>query len=235
MVHYQPVIEISTGKLSSFEALARLNGAEGEPIAPSSFIPLAERSDLILDLGERVFSIAARETAHFRKRGQHGVRIAINVSTRQFLREDFIGTISRLIAENDADPRQVTIEITESCLAENVAESISILRKLRDMGVHISIDDFGTGYSSLSYLKRFPIDTLKIDQSFIQDMENDQNDRKIVDAIISMAHGLGMKVIAEGVEKAWHLEYLRSRGCDFAQGFLFSEALSAREIENRYA
>ena len=233
--YYQPIIHISENRLSGFEALARWNHKDKGIISPGVFIPIAEEAGLIEDLGNFMLLEAGQQaqqwfTGDYSKERNH-LTIAINVAAKQIKQKNFSLQILKLLEENNIAANHIKLELTESALMDNPMDVIRQLNDLRQAGITIAIDDFGTGYSSLSYLKKFPIDYLKIDQSFIRDIGEEKNDEAIIRAIIQMAHSLGQKVIAEGVETQQQLEFLASLGCDYAQGFLFSKAVPRGEAE----
>jgi EAL domain-containing protein (putative c-di-GMP-specific phosphodiesterase class I)/GGDEF domain-containing protein len=224
LLHYQPQVDLRKGTMVGVEALIRWQSPEG-PVPPSEFIGLAEQSDLILEIGAWVIKTACEQAQKWNKAGHEPLRIAVNLSARQFAQPDLVEMIARILDQTDLPPAQLEIELTESLVMQNVARSTETLRALKRIGVQLAIDDFGTGYSSLAYLKRFPIDALKIDQSFVRDLGRDDDDRAIVKAIISMAHSMGVRVIAEGVETDHQCAYLRDQLCNEIQGFLFSRPL----------
>ena len=230
LLHFQPIIDMAHGKLVGIEVLLRWQHPVQGLIPPVTFIPLAEESGLIVSIGEWVLESACGQLRAWRDQGYEVPRLAINLSARQFRRKGLVETIARILAETGVAGAYLELEITESALMDNTDEVSEILRKLKGMGITIAIDDFGTGYSSLSYLKRFSIDKLKIDQSFVQDIVADPDDAAIVIAIITLAHSLKMKVIAEGVETDAQFAFLRREGCDQCQGYYFSKPLPAREI-----
>ncbi len=223
---YQPIMDLATGAFVSVEALIRWRHPRRGEVSPAEFIPLAEETGIIGDIGAWVLREAAAQFVRWRDEGLPLENIAVNVSTRQFHGRDFGGLVRRVAADTGFDPRCLVLEITESLLADNAA-IVSALRELNDMGVQISIDDFGTGYSSLSYLRRFPVDHVKIDRSFVSDIPLSNDATVVVLAIIGMAHALGQKTIAEGVETGAQLEFLRAHGCDLAQGFHLARPLPA--------
>ncbi len=229
-VHYQPIVDIASGLMVGSEALARWHDVELGDISPAQFIPLAEETGLIDELGAWVFKTACRQTGVWNRKGLAHGRVSINCSTLQFIQDGFVEKIESTIRNAGIVPEFIGIEITESCIVENVERSVDILGRLKALGIRISVDDFGTGYSSLAYLKRFPIDILKIDQSFVRDTDMHPSDRNIISAIIAMAHGMGIRVIAEGVETRDQLEFLKSEGCDYVQGFLFSRAIPSDDL-----
>ena len=230
VVHYQPMTNLLTGRVVGAEALIRWNHPERGLMSPDDFIPIAEESGLILPIGEWVLRTAVKQMKSWHP--EHGpLRVAVNLSARQFQQRDLTAMIERILTENDYPPELLDIEITESTAMQNADVSLAVMKRLRHMGVRISIDDFGTGYSSLSYLKRFPIDTVKIDQNFVRDLSDASNDGAIITAVISMARALNLRVVAEGVETEAQLAFLRRENCEVVQGFLHSRPVSAAEFE----
>jgi len=230
VVHYQPMTNLPTGRVVGAEALIRWNHPERGLMSPDDFIPFAEESGLILPIGEWVLRTAVKQMKSWH--AEHGpLRVAVNLSARQFQQRDLTAMIERVLTENDYPPELLDIEITESTAMQNADVSLAVMKRLRQMGVRISIDDFGTGYSSLSYLKRFPIDTVKIDQNFVRDLSDASNDGAIITAVISMARALNLRVVAEGVETEAQLAFLRRENCEVVQGFLHSKPVSAAEFE----
>jgi diguanylate cyclase len=230
-LYYQPQIDLKTNKLIGFEALIRWNHPTKGLISPAKFIPLAEQTELIISIGEWVLRKATKQLKEWQTQYDSTLRVAINLSPKQFLKPDFVSNLKKIIDDAQIDPQFLDLEITESMMM-NVEENLSLLLELKQIGVRISIDDFGTGYSSLSYLKKFPVDQLKIDQSFVRDMET-ENDKAIVAMIISMANQLNLEVVAEGVENKTQLEILHRFGCDVVQGYYISMPLPTKEIEER--
>jgi diguanylate cyclase len=224
-LHYQPKVDVATGRISSTEALIRWRHPERGLIPPGDFIPLAEETGFILQIGEWVLREACRQARQWQVNGMAPVRVAINMSAQQFRQKNLESIVKSALESANLEPTYLEIELTESAVMHNAAESAAILEQLSRLGVHISIDDFGTGYSSLNYLRRFPLDKLKIDRTFIKDVVANPEDAAIVQAIISLAHSLRLKVIAEGVETEQQLEFLRSLGCDQYQGFFCSPAV----------
>jgi diguanylate cyclase (GGDEF)-like protein len=226
LLHYQPQVELATGRIETLEALVRWRHPQRGLIPPTEFIPLAEESGLILSLGEYVLNTACDHyEAH---RGPHAhPRLAVNISVRQFQQLALAETISGILGRHGFDPADLELEITESLLLQNVAGVLAVMHNLSQIGIRFSVDDFGTGYSSLAYLKSLPISRVKIDRSFVRGIPEDPNDVAIVTAIISMAHDLGIKVVAEGVETRAQFEFLLDRGCDAGQGSHFSPPLPA--------
>ena len=228
-LQYQPIFDCHSGTVVSVEALIRWQHPERGLLPPAEFIAVAEDTGLIVPLGEWVLHNACAQLAGWQALGFSALRVAINVSVGQFRNRGLVRAVSKAIESACMQPQSVEIEITESILAEG-DEMAALLHQMSDMGVQFSIDDFGIGYSSLSYLKRFPIDRLKIDQSFVRDIPGDAEDTAIATAIIAMAHNLGIKVVAEGVETAAQLQFLRAQGCDFVQGYYFSRPLDAEKV-----
>jgi diguanylate cyclase (GGDEF)-like protein/PAS domain S-box-containing protein len=230
MLAYQPQIELLTGRTIGVEALVRWNDPERGVIQPSSFIPIAEETRLIIPLGEWVLRTACRQAKEWHELGAEQLRIAVNLSARQFQQHDLVDMVRNALDEVDLAPSALELEITETTAMQNADVTVEVLRALREIGVGISIDDFGMGYSSLNYLKRFPINAVKIDRAFVNDLATDEGDAAIVSAVISMARSLRLRVVAEGVENAAQFAFLRSRKCDEAQGFYFSRPVSAEEL-----
>lgn len=227
---YQPQISTRTGKVIGVEALLRWKNGD-RIISPVTFIPLAEETGLIEPIGEWVLHTACEQNMAFQRAGLPPIRMAVNVSSRQFRQpESLLAAVKRTLQKTGLQPHLLDLELTESLLMENMEQTRSYLDHFHELGVHLSLDDFGTGYSSLAYLKKFPIDTLKIDQSFVKEITTDQDDAAICKAIIGMAHSLRMSVIAEGVETEAHLKYLKDLHCDQMQGYFFSRPTSPEDI-----
>ncbi len=231
VLHYQPRIGLRSGRIEGVEALLRWNSPDVGLIAPGRFIPVAEDSGLIVPIGQWVLRAACRQLCDWHARGASKITVSVNISPRQFKRSELVETIERTLAETGLEPKYLEIEVTESLVMENAEDFVARLNALKALGVEISVDDFGTGYSSLNYLKRFPVDRLKIDQSFVRDITADRDDATIVKAIVRLGHSLGLRVTAEGVETGEQLEFLRACRCDQAQGFFFSRPLPANELE----
>ena len=228
-VHYQPLVEVATRRAVGLEALVRWQHPTQGFIAPSLFIPLAEESDLILELGEFVLRTACEQIKTWERAGVPVVPLAVNISALQLQRGGFADSVRRVLRETGMQPEQLALEITESALMENMKERVAELQSLRADGVGIEIDDFGTGYSSLSYLKQLPIDTVKIDRSFIHNIDSNPVDAAIVSAIFAMAQTMRLRVVAEGVETQGQLQVLGRYGCAYAQGYYFSKPLRAED------
>lgn len=229
-LYYQPQMSAG-GALAGLEALLVWNHPRLGPIPPSQFIPVAEDSGLIVPIGAWVLQEACRQNALWQRQGLPAVRVAANVSPMQFARADFIHAVAQALASSGLEPGLLELELTESIIMRDVEESLRQMERLRALGVSISIDDFGTGYSSLSYLRRLPIDSVKIDQSFLAELERDTSTLPLIRAIVSVAHSLGLTVVAEGVENESQAEALRAVGCDRLQGYLYGGALPAAEVE----
>ena len=230
LLHYQPQIDLVSGTMIGAEALIRWQDPEHGLVSPARFVPVAEESGLIVPIGRWVLREACQQTQAWLNAGLQAVPMAVNISAIEFRHKDFLTGVALILKETGLNPRYLELELTESILMQDAAASEATLHALKLMGVRLAIDDFGTGYSSLSYLKRFPIDTLKIDQSFVRDITTDPDDRTIVSAIIGMGKNLNQKVIAEGVETPEQLEFLHARQCDVVQGFLFHKPLSAEDF-----
>jgi diguanylate cyclase (GGDEF)-like protein len=228
---YQPKMNIETNRIIGMEALVRWESSELGMISPAEFIPLAEETGIILPLGEWVLKSACLQNKAWQDMGYTPIPVSVNISLRQFYDGDFVESVMKILKETKLDARYLDLEITESISMANINSVISTLNELRAMGITISIDDFGTGYSSLSYLKKFPINNLKIDRSFVRDITSNSENRSIVKTIISMANNLNLDVIAEGVETEEELKFLKSNGCMVVQGYLFSPPISAEEFE----
>jgi len=227
---YQPIYACSDGALVKVEALIRWNSSEFGLVRPDSFIPILEQSALILEIGKWVLEEAVSQSAQWHQSGQPVPVVSINISARQFLQHNFEFEIMDLLRKYQIRPEHIELELTESLLAADDHDLIALLQRLGQAGISISLDDFGTGYSSLSYLARFNVNTVKIDQSFIADLEFDERHRALVKVIIAMGHSLGLKVVAEGVETATQKDFLLSQHCDYMQGYLFSEPVLPSKI-----
>ena len=229
-LHYQPQIDPLSLQVMGLEALLRWTDPETGPISPGAFIPLAEETGLILPLGEWVIDQACRQARLWDARGLPAVPISVNVSGVQFERQDVAEIVRLAVTRHQLPPGRLEIEITESAIMRHPERAVAALKTLRAAGVGVALDDFGTGYSSLSYLRRFPIDTLKIDRSFILEIDTNKEDAEIVAAIVAMAHTLGLRVIVEGVETNAQLQVIIAKHCDIVQGFVFSRPLPVSEI-----
>jgi diguanylate cyclase (GGDEF)-like protein len=230
-LYYQPTVDIVDGRVVGMEALLRWKHPHRGLLLPDEFIPLAEETGLILPIGRWIITEACAQNKAWQLAGPHELRVAVNISGVQFRHKDLLDTVAHALASSNLAPECLELEITETVVMQNPSEAIATLEKLSQMGVQIAIDDFGTGYSSLSYLKRFPLDKLKIDRSFIRDVSSDMDDAAIVRATIGLAHNLRLRVVAEGVETEDQLQFLRSLGCDEYQGYYKSKPLPAAEFE----
>ena len=234
VLHYQPQMNLTTGQITGAEALIRWNHPELGMIPPVRFIPIAEESGLILPMGEWVMATATAQNKAWQDAGMKPLRIAVNLSPLHFKHKDLAQTIAKILQQTELDARYLELEVTESVIMQTTDTDadavVGTMLKLKETGIHVSIDDFGTGYSSLSYLKRFPVDTVKIDQSFIRDITTNPDDAAIAKAIISIAHSLTLRVIAEGVETEEQLNFLRAESCDEIQGFFLSRAVPADDF-----
>ncbi|MCL6619256.1 putative bifunctional diguanylate cyclase/phosphodiesterase [Thermomonas hydrothermalis] len=231
-LHYQPKWDIGTGRLSGWEALLRWQSAELGSVRPDEFIPVAERTGLILSIGDWVLREACRQLRQWRDEGLPTGTMAVNLSARQFRQRDVAEEVSRALRDNGLKPQDLELEITESALMDDLPAAAVALTDLQRLGVRIAIDDFGTGYSSLAYLKKLPLNCLKIDRTFVTDMTASEDGAAIVATIIVLAHGMGLKVVAEGVETQEQFVQLREAGCDQAQGYLFFKPLAAPECRD---
>ncbi|MBO0348964.1 EAL domain-containing protein [Phormidium pseudopriestleyi FRX01] len=230
-LYYQPIVGLENGKIVGAEALVRWHHPQQGMIPPVKFIPLAEQTGLIAPIGEWVLQTACNQTKSWQAEGLPPVRVAVNLSFRQFNQVDLSERLVRILDESGLDPSYLELELTESILVQNVEVTIAKLNELKSMGVQISLDDFGTGYSSLSYLQQFPFDLLKIDRCFVQDINTNATNAALTNAIIQMAHSLNLKVIAEGVETREELAVLYENKCDNIQGYLFSRPVKAEEFK----
>jgi len=233
-LHYQPQIDLQTGEIVGMEALIRWQSRESGLISPSLFIPLAEEMGLIGSIGEWVLWTACAQNRAWQSLGLPPVRMAVNLSARQFQQKNLVKIIAQVLESTKLEPHYLELEITESIAMQDMNLTISVLRTLRSMGIQIAIDDFGTGYSSLSSLKHFPLDKLKIDQSFVRELVTDSYDAAIITAVVALGHGLKLEVIAEGVETQEQLKFLRSVKCDGVQGYYLSRPLPAQEATNLF-
>jgi diguanylate cyclase (GGDEF)-like protein len=232
-LYYQPQVDIKNGNIVGVEALIRWIHEEKGIISPDRFIPIAEETGLISKIGEWVLREACSQMKKWQNSNLPPMKVSVNLSAQQFLKRDLTEVIKGVLSETGLDPKYLELEITESMTME-VDYAIKVLRELKDLGVEISIDDFGTGYSSLNYLKKFSINYLKIDRSFIRDIIDGKSDANIVATIISMAHNLGLKVVAEGVENKKQLRFLQLYNCDFVQGYFFSRPIPPELFEKEF-
>jgi diguanylate cyclase (GGDEF)-like protein/PAS domain S-box-containing protein len=233
-LHYQPQIDLKTGDLMGVEALVRWQHPDRGLVSPAHFIPLAEETGLIVPIGEWVLREACRQQKLWLSAGKKVGRIAVNLSPRQFRQKNFPGKVEAILRETQLAAEHLELEITESCAMEHAGETINQLNQLNQMGMYLAIDDFGTGYSSLAYLQRFPIQKLKIDRSFVNDIHDDMNDAAITKTIIGLAHSMQLRVVAEGVETQHQADWLRQCGCDQAQGFLYAKPMTPKQFESHF-
>jgi len=227
---YQPQMNIHSARIIGAEALLRWQHPRRGLLLPDEFIPLAEATGLIVPIGDWVLRSVCAQLREWSSKGLRTIRVAVNLSPRQFRQESLVNSVQAILRENGVSASSLEFELTETCVMDDPASATEILKQLKNMGIGLSIDDFGMGYSSLQYLKRFPIDNLKIDSHFIKDLVTDSEDRAIVSAIITMGHSMHLEVIAEGVETQQQLEYLRIEGCDFVQGYYINRPFSAQRM-----
>ncbi|AXA56926.1 putative bifunctional diguanylate cyclase/phosphodiesterase [Pseudomonas thivervalensis] len=225
VLHYQPKLDLKSGKVVGVEALVRWDRPGHGMVYPSDFIPVAEDSGLIVPLSQWVLQEACQQACRWQAQGMRPLYLSVNVSAIDFRQRGFVEGIARTLKETGLDPTQLELEITESVLMQNVDTTVAILKAIKQQGIRLAIDDFGTGYSSLSYLQKFPVDVLKIDQSFVGDLSIDSNDAKLVSTIISLGKSLNLHIIAEGVETLEQLEFLKRHQCEEVQGYYFSKAV----------
>ena len=230
VLHYQPKVNLNTGKITGAEALIRWQHEEWGEVFPDIFIPVAEDCGLIVPIGRWALRQACLQARIWQDAGLSAITMAVNISAKEFLQKDFVEGVREILAETKLDAQYLELEITESVLMRDAHCSKLILQELKDMGLKLAVDDFGTGFSSLSYLQKFPIDVLKIDQSFVQNIESAKDDGIIVSAIISMGNSLKLKVVAEGIENANQLAFLKARHCEEGQGYLFGHPLIASQF-----
>jgi EAL domain-containing protein (putative c-di-GMP-specific phosphodiesterase class I) len=230
LLHYQPLVSLGSGRIIGVEALVRWQHPELGLVPPAQFIPIAEETGLIVKLGEWVLQQACAQGRTWHDMGFAGLRVAVNLSARQLQTGSILPVVTRILLATDLTPGCLDLELTESMMMQDGESALTALRELRSLGVRLSMDDFGTGYSSLSYLRRLPLDTLKIDRSFVKDCTRNQEDATIIAAILAMAHSLKLQVLAEGIETEAQLTFLRGQGCDEAQGYFFSKPVPADEL-----
>ena len=230
-LHYQPKVEVASGRLCALEALLRWERPDYGAVSPAVFVPILESLGLIVPVGRWVIEQVCRQIAEWQQGPIGPVEVSVNVSGHQLIEGDLIADIARLLKQHQVEPHWLEVELTEGSLMENTQHTIASLQRLHTMGVKISIDDFGTGYSSLAYLRRFPIDTLKIDIAFIREVTSNPQDAAITRTIIELAHSLNLRVVAEGVETQAQLAFLKEAGCDQIQGYLFSRPLPVETLE----
>ena len=230
IIHYQPLVDIKTNNICGVEALLRWNSAKHGYMSPAKFIPLAEESGLIIEIGEWILRQACIQAKRWQEIGLN-IKTSINISAIQLQDKNFLDTVRKIISETSVDSSLIDFEITESMLIEYTKDAQKILSEIKNMGIKISLDDFGTGYSSLTYLKNFPIDTIKIDKSFVQDLISSTAKVAIIEGIIYIAQNIGMDVTAEGIEHMEELKLLKEKNCNYIQGYLYSKPLPINELE----
>ncbi len=230
VAYYQPQVDLRTGEITGVEALVRWQHQKFGLVLPDKFIPLAEETGVILEIDEWMMKTACRQIKNWEREGIANIRVAVNLSTRQFRQKNLTEKVAQILNDSAVQPKNLCLEITENEVMHNIETTVEILQALKKMGVLLSLDDFGTGYSSLSYLKRFPIDILKIDRTFVNGIPSDRDDTAISTAIVVLAHSMELKVIAEGVEKSEQIAFLQSLQCDEIQGFYFSRPLNAETV-----
>ena len=230
ILHFQPKIDVASGEIVGSEALVRWQHPQRGMVSPGAFIPLAEETGLIEPIGEWVLREACRRNKAFQEEGLSAITVSVNISARQFRNKGLAGMVADILAETGMEARWLDLELTESMIMDRPEQAAAMMGRLKDTGIALSLDDFGTGYSSLNYLRRFPVDSLKIDRSFIADVDTDPGSASVANSIIDIAHNLGMEAVAEGVETGEQLEFLRRCGCDTFQGFLFSRPVPSEEF-----
>jgi EAL domain-containing protein (putative c-di-GMP-specific phosphodiesterase class I) len=230
VLYFQQQLSLKDGKIKRVEALIRWIDPEAGMISPGAFIPLAEETGLIMPIGEWALHEACRLNRKWQDEGYDPIAIAVNISPKQFRHQDVAQIVKDALTKNNIDPAYLEVEITETAVMENVDDAIAKLKSIREMGVHISVDDFGTGYTSINYLRQYPVSVLKIDQTFIKGLPDNQNDTAITSAVIALGHNLGLQVVAEGVETAEQLQYLFENNCDLIQGYFLSRPLPEDKI-----
>jgi EAL domain-containing protein (putative c-di-GMP-specific phosphodiesterase class I) len=230
ILHYQPKVSLKTGEITGVEALIRWRHPDRGLIGPPQFVSIAEDCGLIIPIGRWVLHEACRQVRAWQDAGLRSIGLAVNVSSVEFRSDDFLKSVRAILHETGLEPRSLELELTERVLMQHVGFTTPVLHKLRAMGVQLAIDDFGTGYSSLSYLRQLPIDTLKVDQSFVHEISNLAHDATIISAVISLGRSLKQRVIAEGVETAEQVAFLQAHGCDEGQGYYFSRPISGPQL-----
>lgn len=232
LLYYQPKVAFSDNTICGVEVLIRWMPEPGKMISPAQFIPIAEETGMIDEIGAWVLNAACKQANRFKEMLGRSIQVSVNISSNQFKNINLIKQIDNITSKNGTEPKSIELEITESALAENMSLFVKKLHQLKNIGAKLAIDDFGTGYSSLTYLKDFPVDRLKIDQGFVYNLESTPTIEAILRAIVSLGHNLGLRVIAEGVETEFQRDFLWKIGCDEMQGFLFSKPLPVCEVEN---
>jgi diguanylate cyclase (GGDEF)-like protein len=230
-LHYQPQLHLREHRIIGLEALLRWQNPEHPDASPAQFIPLLEETGMILPVGEWVLYNACRQAVEYQRAGGDPLRVSVNISIAQFRQDNFAGHVGAILRDTGLDPTLLELEITEGVLIDNIQEGGKTLNRIHELGVTLAIDDFGTGYSSMNYLRRLPFDVLKIDRSFVQDATRSRDDAAIVTAIITLAHTMGLEVVAEGVETEDQLDFLVNLGCDMIQGYLCSPPIPADNLQ----
>jgi EAL domain-containing protein (putative c-di-GMP-specific phosphodiesterase class I) len=232
-VHYQPIVALRTGRISGFEALVRWQRSDGRFVAPGEFIGVAEEMGLIVGIGKWVLRTACEQAHrwHLEDPQEIPLTMSVNISARQFVQDDLVAQVAEILRETKVEPSAIKLEITESVTMGDAERTIRVVNELKKLGLRFSIDDFGTGYSSLSYLRRFPMDTLKIDRSFVSNLDKDAEKREIARTIVGLARNLGMDVVAEGTETLEEVNFLRTLDCEYAQGYFFSRPVDAQKAD----
>ena len=235
--YFQPIVDLESGRILGYEVLARWLHPDRGLLPPVEFLPLAEESGLLAELGNRILRDSLSQLAQWRATGHPFAQcfLSVNVGTRQLVDPGFFDTVSDALAETGIDADSLWLEITETALLSDVKAATIALRELRGLGLHLSVDDFGTGYSSLTYLKRFPVETIKVDRSFVAGLGIDAEDSTIVEAVVQLGRSLGLSVVAEGIESALQLNRLRELGCDRGQGYLFGRPRPAELVRSERA
>ncbi|WP_305043757.1 putative bifunctional diguanylate cyclase/phosphodiesterase, partial [Geoalkalibacter sp.] len=229
-LYYQPKVGLMSGCILGCEALIRWQHPQRGMVAPAEFIPLAEETGLIVSIGEWTLREACRQAVEWQALGLPPLNVAVNLSARQFRKGNLLQVVEKVLKQTGLDPQLLELELTESMIMHDPLGAGQTMHQLKELGVSLSLDDFGTGYSSLNYLRSFPVDSLKIDRSFIADLATDSSEASVVTSVISIAHNLGLSAIAEGVETGEQLDFLVDNGCDMMQGYLFSRPLPADEF-----
>ncbi|MBJ7901074.1 MAG: EAL domain-containing protein [Cyanobacteria bacterium RI_101] len=232
--YYQPIIDLNSQTLAGFESLVRWRHPQLGMVSPGLFIPALESSGLIMPVGILIFQMACLQLNQWHNLGWNNLTMSVNFSARQFASATLLADIDWVLTETRVNPTLIKLEITESAVIENPEQAVELTEKVRDRGLQISLDDFGTGYSSLGYLHRFAIDNLKIDQSFVKNIEVNQRKNSVINSIVSLAQQLGLSVTAEGIENQRQLQYLKQLDCEYGQGYFFAKPLSADDIEKRW-
>jgi len=233
-VIYQPKVGLKTGKVVGMEALIRWNNPTLGFVSPQDFIPLAEETGLIISIGGWILKTACQQAADWQKAGYENLLMSVNLSARQLADDDLITFISSVLKETGLSPNNLELELTESMIMEDTDKTLTILHNIKSLGIKLSVDDFGTGYSSLSYLKKLPVNTLKIDKAFVDDILSETSEAPIVASIIALAKNLKLKVVAEGVESEHQVNYLKAKGCEEIQGYFYGKPESAALIETKF-